>query len=93
MLVAFDVVAVIRAFMKATRTFNNVRGFDLRLASREVRKENLFCVAVLASETKIPLSGGKRTHALKSSIELHQWARRNGAKVTLLIRRDVSVRQ
>ena len=64
MLVPFDVVAVVRAFVKATRTFDDVGGFDLCLASREVRKKNLFRVAVLASETKIPLSGGKLTHSL-----------------------------
>jgi hypothetical protein len=68
MLIAFHVVAVIRAFMKATRAFNNISGLDLRLTSREVRKKNLFCLAVLASETEIPLSRGKRTHALRSSI-------------------------
>lgn len=57
-MVALDVIAVIRAFMKATGTLDDVSGFNLRLTSREVREENLFCVAVLASETKIPLSGG-----------------------------------
>jgi len=58
MLVAFDVVAVIRTFVKTTRTFDDVGGFDLCLTAREVRKKNLFCLAVLASETKIPLAGG-----------------------------------
>jgi hypothetical protein len=64
MLVAFDVFAVIRAFVKTARTFDHIRGFDLRLTSREVRKENLLRMAVLASETKVPLSGGKGSHSL-----------------------------
>jgi hypothetical protein len=58
MLVAFDVVPVIRAFMKATRTFNHVGRLDLGLASREVGKQDLFSVTVLAGETEIPLAGG-----------------------------------
>ena len=62
MLVAFDVLAVVRAFVKATRTLDHISGFDLCLASREVRKKDLFRAAVLASETKIPLAGGKLTH-------------------------------
>ena len=64
MLVAFNVIAVVRAFMKAARTFDDIRGFDLRLTSREVGKKNLLGVAVFARETKIPLSGGKLTHSL-----------------------------
>ena len=58
MLVAFDVVTIVRTFMKATGTFNYVSGFDLRLASREGGKQNLFSVTVLARETEIPLAGG-----------------------------------
>jgi hypothetical protein len=67
MLVAFYVVAVVRALVGATRTFDDVCGLDLRLASREVREENLFCLALFADETKVPLSGGKRSHAFESS--------------------------
>jgi hypothetical protein len=63
MLVAFDVIAIVRAFVKTARTFDDVSGFDLGLASREVGKQDLFCIAMLASETKIPLAGGKRTHS------------------------------
>jgi hypothetical protein len=77
MLVAFNVVAVVRAFVKTARTLNDISGFDLRLASREVRKEYLLGVAVLARETKVPLSGGKRTHSLGP--RLGNWAMRNGA--------------
>ena len=64
MLIAFNVVAVVRAFVKAARTFDHIGGFDLRLTSREVGKENLLRMAVLASETKVPLSGGKRSHSM-----------------------------
>jgi hypothetical protein len=78
MVVAFDVLTVIRALVKATRTFNNIGGFDLRFTTREVRKKNLLSVAVLASETKIPLAGGKRAHALGP--RLIQWARGTGLK-------------
>ena len=64
MLIAFNVVTIVRALVKASRTFNDIRGFDLGLTSREVGKKNLLRLAVLARETKIPLSGGKLTHSL-----------------------------
>ena len=77
MIVAFNVVAVVRAFVETARTLNDIRGFDLRLASREIWKKNLLGVAVLARETKIPLAGGKRTHSLGP--RLRNRAMRNGA--------------
>ena len=64
MLVAFNVVAIVRALVKASRTFYDIRGFDLRLTLREVGEKNLLRFAVLARETKIPLSGGKLAHSL-----------------------------
>lgn len=64
MLIAFNVVTIVRALVKASRTFNDIRGFDFRFTSREVGKKNLLRLAVLARETKIPLSGGKLTHSL-----------------------------
>jgi hypothetical protein len=83
MLVAFYVVAVVGTFVGTTRTFDDVGSLELRLTPREVREENLFCVALLASETKIPLSGGKRSHAFKSS-DLQKRARGTGLSVFLI---------
>ena len=59
MFVAFDVVSVVRACVRTARTFNNVSGFDSGLPTRQVRDENFLFIAVFASETEIPLAGGK----------------------------------
>ena len=69
MLVALYLVRVVSAFMRAAGAFNNVSSFDFGLALRKIREKNLFRVAVLARETQIPLSGGKLTNTLGSSID------------------------
>ena len=82
MLVAFDVFARVRALVKTARTFNDISRFDLCLTARQVREENLFRVAVLARETKIPLSGGKGTHA---QLPRFRSGERNGALKCLFL--------
>ena len=62
MLVAFDIVAIVRAFMKTNRTFDHVGGPYPCLASGEIREQYLLRFALLAGETKIPLPGGKTVH-------------------------------
>ena len=62
MFVTFDVVRVVRACVRTARTLNDVRRFDLCLPSRKVREENFLFLAVFASETEIPLAGGKGAH-------------------------------
>ena len=62
MVVAFDVLAVVRAFVKTDRTLDNVGGPDSRFAAREVGEENLFGLTLLAGETEIPLSRRKSAH-------------------------------
>jgi len=63
-LITFDMLAFVCPFLEAVRTLNNVSGFDLRLTAREIGKQNLLLVAMLASKTEIPLSGDKDAHAL-----------------------------
>jgi hypothetical protein len=58
MLITFDLVSVVRAFVKTIRAFHNVSRPDTRLATRQIGEENLFRLTLLARETKIPLSGG-----------------------------------
>jgi len=67
-LVSFDVVAVVRSSVRATRTLNHVRRFDLGLPSREIGEQNFLLLTVFAGETEIPLAGGKGAHAFRSSI-------------------------
>jgi hypothetical protein len=64
MLIALDVLAVVRAGVSTTRALNDVSRFDRCFATREIGEKNLFFVAVFARETKIPLSGGKRVHTV-----------------------------
>jgi len=64
--------------MSTTRTLDDIRGFDLGFTTREVGEENLFFVAVFACEAKIPLSGGKGMHAVRSSKSISLWARGTG---------------
>src|SRR6185369_10201004 len=47
---------------RTARTLDDVSGFDFCLPSREVREENFLFLAVFASETEIPLAGGKGAH-------------------------------
>jgi hypothetical protein len=63
-LVTFDVLALVYPFLETVRTLNNVSGFDVRLTAREIGKQNLLLVAVLAGKTEIPLSRDKGAHAL-----------------------------
>jgi hypothetical protein len=58
MLITFDIVSIVRAFVKTVRAFHNIRRPDARLATRQIGEENLFRFTLLARETKIPLSGG-----------------------------------
>jgi hypothetical protein len=58
MLVAFDVIALVRAGVRTARTLNDVSSFDLRLSAREIWEKDLFFFAVFAGETEIPLAGG-----------------------------------
>jgi hypothetical protein len=69
-LVTFDVLSIVCPFLKAARTLDDISGFNFRLATREIGKQNLLFLAVLASKTEIPLSGDKGAHSLKSSISL-----------------------
>src|SRR5215208_848810 len=55
-------VAVVTAFVRATRTLNDVSSLDLCLTLRKIGEKNLFGLTVLARETEIPLSGVKGTH-------------------------------
>ena len=81
--------------MRAARTLNDISGFDLRLAARQIGEENLFFFAVFASETKIPLSGGKGMHAVRPRSRINLMGERNGAlqNVPALIRREGFGRQ
>ena len=67
MMVALDVVTVVRAGVRTSRALDDIRRFDLCFATREVGEKNLFFVALFAREAKIPLSGGKGVHASRSS--------------------------
>src|SRR6185503_18779082 len=93
MLVTFDVVRVVRACVRTARTLNDVSGFDFGLSSRKVREENFLFLAVFASETEIPLAGGKGAH-FRPRFLLQITGERNGASnVPALIRRDRSAGQ
>ena len=48
--------------MRTARTLDDVSGFDFCLSSRKIREENFLFLALLASETEIPLAGGKGAH-------------------------------
>jgi hypothetical protein len=62
MLVTFDFLAFVRAGVRTARTLDDISGFDLGLTSRKIREKNFLFLAVFASETEIPLSGGKGAH-------------------------------
>ena len=62
-MVTFDVVRVIRACVRTARALNDVSGFNSGLSSGKIREQNFLLLAVLASETEIPLAGGKGAHA------------------------------
>ena len=63
MLVTFDVVRVIGACVRTARALNNVSGFNPGLSSGKVREKDFLFLAMFASETEIPLTGGKGAHA------------------------------
>jgi hypothetical protein len=79
-LVALDVLAIVGAGVSTARALDDVRGFDLRFATREVGEKNFFFVAVFARETKIPLSGGKGVHVFVLDFLLQKRARGTGLK-------------
>ena len=90
MLVTLNVVSIIRTCMTTARTLNDVSGFDFGLTSRKVREKNFLFLAVFASETEIPLAGGKGAH-FSSSISTSDNGREvRGVDVPALIRRDRS---
>ena len=78
MLVTFDVVRVVRASVRTSGTLDDVSGFDFGLSSREVREENFLFLAVFASETEIPLAGGKGAHAFDPRFLIPITGERNG---------------
>ena len=89
MLVTFDVVGVIRAGVRTARALNNVSGFNPCLSSGKVREKDFLFLAVFASETEIPLTGGKGAHSFDPRFLLPITGERNGASdVPVLIRRD-----
>ena len=67
MMVAFDAVGVVSRFVFTVRTGDEVRRSNTGLASRQIRKENVFRLAVLAGIQQIPLSGGKSAHVFNDS--------------------------
>jgi hypothetical protein len=79
MLVTFDVVRVIRACVRTARALNDVSGFNSGLSSGKVREKDFLFLAVLASETEIPLTGGKGAHAFDPRFLLPKMGERNGA--------------
>ena len=94
MLVALNVVSIVRAGVSTSGTLNDISGFDLGFTTREVGEENLFLVAVFACEAKIPLSGGKGMHAVRSSKSNYYGREERGiTNVPALIRREGFGRQ
>jgi len=69
MLIALDLVAVVSALVQTRGAFDDVSRPDSCLTVRQIGKENLLGLAVLAREAKIPLSGGKNTHPVNLSSE------------------------
>jgi hypothetical protein len=67
-MVAFDAVGVVSRFVFTVRTGDQVRRSNTGLSSRQIRKENVFRLAVLAGIQQIPLSGGKSAHVFNDSL-------------------------
>ena len=75
--------------MRTARALDDVSRFDPCLTSRKIREKNFLLLAVLASETEIPLAGDKGAHAFDPRFLLPITGERNGAfSVATLIRRD-----
>ena len=84
-MVTFDVVRVVRACVRTARTFNDVSGFDFGLPSRKVREENFLFLAVFASETEIPLAGGKGAHVSILDFYFDNGREERGFRMCLLL--------